>query len=178
MFLLSIFEYYYIVKKNTRRKYFFIVFWQMYYSFVVVGFLLLLLIKQNIEWINVAVIIFGSLVIHAHPYLFILLSEKSWKKYTVFSFMTFSLVLLTIAPDVLKKPSIKFSRIGDIHYKTIVVDEKECTYLNKYFTKQPCRNNQIENLKGLWLQGEIYLFEDENLTRYKIHKNSIIREEI
>jgi len=175
MLVLPLIEYY-IIKTLTNKKDFIIVFWQMYYSFIIVGFLLLLLQNHHTGWIDIILIVIASLFIHSYPYLFLFLSEKSWTKYIFFSFILFSTILLIVAPSVLKDISIKFSRIGGINYKNIIIKDEECKDLNKYYKNKPCKNNQIKNLKGLWLQGNIYLFEDENKTRYKINKNNIIIE--
>lgn len=163
-----------IIKKDYIKN-FMLIFWQIYYSFFVIGILLLLIVNENIGFLNILLILLGSLAIYSYPYVFFLVSNKSWIKYIVFFFILVTFILFIIAPNAIVKASIQFSRIGNINYKTIVIDDKVCTDLNRYFSHKPClEDHKLINLKGLWLQGNVYLFEDKNHTQYKIHKDNII----
>jgi len=166
---------YFIIKKIVNKAHILIVLWQMFYSLLVFAILSMLYINTDIGWGSVFLIIISSIIIHSYPYAFILFSSQSWGKYQYifFAFVVFSMILFLISPNSLGEASIRASLIGGIEYKKIKITDEECEYLNKYYESKPCKNNMLIDMKGLWLQGPVYYFQDKN-GKYKVKSHNII----
>jgi hypothetical protein len=166
---------YFVLKRISDNQDYSVIFWQMLNSLVATAFLLFIIMNTNLDWSDVILVVISSVVINSYPYLFVLGSSKSWVKYGFISIIIFSLILFTVAPNVLKEISIRNAQVGGVPYKSIKITNEECEYINKYYKNKPCKENILANVKGLWLQGSIHLFENiDRNERYKIKSDNII----
>lgn len=152
-----------------------IIFGQTFYSLVAFSLLTLLYINTKVDWWDISVIIIVLLIIHACPFVFILFFSGTWGRYQYLFliFIVFVIILWIIRPNSIREASIRSAHLGEINYKNIKVTDEECTYLNKYYEGNVCKKNMLTGMKGLWLQGDIYYFQDKN-GKYKIKRDNII----